>query len=274
MAEPDQGEAAATAAAGFDVLLPADRAGSPIATGDLEALAAHYEPPAASAGRQWVRASMVATVDGAAVGADGLSGSVSSPADRVVFALLRGLADAVLVGAGTARAENYGPAGEHPLLADRRAAQGRRRAPVVVQVTRSGQVHTGRGLTEPAHGGLVVLPAGDEAALSRARAAVGSDRVLLAGHVDQGGVDLGAALDLLARRGFSQVLAEGGPSLLGAVLAAGRLNELCLTTSPRLVGGDGSRITSGPAALGGAWRPAGLLHADGTLLSRWLRAPS
>ena len=67
------------------------------------------------------------------------------------------------------------------------------------------------------------------------------------------------------------MLAEGGPSLLGGLLAAGCLDELCLTTSPLLVGGDGPRVTAGPAVTGGPWRLAGLLHANGTLLSRWLR---
>ena len=60
-------------------------------------------------GRRWVRAMMVTTLDGAAAGPDGLSGSISGEADKVVFDAVRAHADAVLIGAGTMRAERYGP---------------------------------------------------------------------------------------------------------------------------------------------------------------------
>ena len=58
---------------------------------------------------QWVRAMMVCTLDGAAAGPDGLSGSISGPADHAVFAAVRRFADVVLVGGGTVKAEGYGP---------------------------------------------------------------------------------------------------------------------------------------------------------------------
>ena len=84
---------------------PADPAGPP------PDLPARYAYPSAGqlAGRPWVRANMIESADGAAeVG--GLSGGLSGPADREVFGLLRALADVILVGAGTARAETV-PAG-------------------------------------------------------------------------------------------------------------------------------------------------------------------
>jgi riboflavin biosynthesis pyrimidine reductase len=84
------------------------------------------------------------------------------------------------------------------------------------------------------------------------------------------GADLGAALDTLAERGLRRVLCEGGPSLLAAVAAAGRLDELCITISPQLVGGDGPRILHG-ANLDLSVQPALLLEQDGTLLARYLR---
>lgn len=60
-------------------------------------------------------------------------------------------------------------------------------------------------------------------------------------------VDLRLAVELLGERGFGAVLAEGGPSLNGALAQADVLDELCLTVAPRLVAGDAKRILTGPA---------------------------
>src|SRR5205823_5681053 len=68
--------------------------------------------------------------------------------------------------------------------------------------------------------------------------------VIIAGARD---VDLAAALGALAERGYARVLAEGGPTLNGQLVAAGLLDELCLTVSPLLTGGDAKRILAGPA---------------------------
>ena len=57
--------------------------------------------------RAWLRVNFVSTLDGAVSGADGRSGSINTPADHRVFRVLRELADAVVVGAGTVRAEGY-----------------------------------------------------------------------------------------------------------------------------------------------------------------------
>ena len=238
------------------------------------ALAEHYAYPAQvrSTGRGWVRANMVTSLDGAVTGEDGRSGSVSSPADRQVFGVLRGLADVVLVGAGTARTEGYGPAKRHRLLGDRREADGRRGSAVVVQVTRSGRVETGRGMFDEPGAGLDVLPDGDPEAHQRAVRAAGEDAVLAAGHVDSGGVDLAEALRLLAARGLTRVLCEGGPALLGALAQADLLDELCLTTSPVVVSGDGARAVVGEGVPPRGYRIDGLLQQDSTLLARWVRA--
>jgi len=68
-------------------------------------------------------------------------------------------------------------------------------------------------------------------------------------------VDIDRALDELRAYGLSRVSCEGGPQLLGQLVAAGRLDELALTLAPRLVGGDAQRITAGPAV-----RPPQHLH--------------
>lgn len=238
----------------------------------MAAVAEAYDWPRPVPGRgTWVRANMVASLDGATAGGDGRSGTISSTVDRRVFRVLRGLADVVLIGAGTARTEGYGPASVNRDLLDRRRERGSADAAVVVQVSRSGRVETGRGMFDGPRPGLVVMADGDADALARARAAAGADRVLVAGQVGDGGVDLAGALEQLAARGLTRVLCEGGPALLGALAAADLLDELCLTTSPTLVAGDAARAVTGDLVDPRAYRLAGLLHQGSTLLARWVR---
>jgi riboflavin biosynthesis pyrimidine reductase len=229
------------------------RPGSRVGAGDLEEL---YAFPQRGT---WVRANMVSTLDGAAAGTDGRSGSVNTPADNRVFALQRDLADVVLVGAGTVRAEGY-----------RRLEPTRRsRVPATLAVvTRSGRVpenvRTGKEGRGPAL--LVTCRAAGERALDRARTVLGDDNVLVCGTDT---VDLRAALVELSARRLRKVLLEGGPSLLSAALAADVVDELALTLAPTLVGGDATRITSGPT-LSGTYgipaRPYALLEQAGTML--------
>jgi len=258
---------------GLDVLIGAARGPLPSAEQDaVRVLGEHYAyPRSASEGRPWVRANMATSLDGAVSAADGRSASVSGEADKQVFRVLRGLADVVLVGAGTARTEGYGPARPHPLLAAARREQGRREAAVVVQVTRSGSVQAGRGMFEAPGAALVAMPAGDDEAHARAVAVAGEDAVLLVGHVEGSGTDLADLLDRLAGRGLTRVLCEGGPTLLGALTAADLLDELCLTTSPVVVAGDGARAVVADAVDPRGYDLRGLIRAESTLLARWVR---
>jgi riboflavin biosynthesis pyrimidine reductase len=102
--------------------------------------------------------------------------------------------------------------------------------------------------------------------VGRVGALAGDDGVLVCGRDD---VDAAAAVRELARRGLPRVLCEGGPQLLTAVAAAGALDELCLTWSPLLVGGEAPRVVSG-LPLSTRLRLAHLLEEDGFLLGRWL----
>lgn len=234
----------------------------------LQALADLYAYPDPLPSGGWVRASMVSSLDGSVAGADGRSGSVASRPDRVLFGVLRGLADVVLVGAGTVRAERYRSPRAKPEFAQRRAAAGQAEVPALAVVTRSGDVPRLGPDGAPLFGG----PAGAwlitcaDADLSRLRALAGAERVLVAGE-DR--VDPQLAVTQLAARGLRRVLLEGGPRLLGDTVAADRLDELCLTLSPLLVAGGGARIALGPAA-GTRARLAHLAECEGSLLGRWL----
>lgn len=201
-----------------------------------------------------LRAGFVASADGA-VSVDGRSGGLSSPADKAVFRALRGVCDAVLVGAGTLRAEGYGPVVLQPAAAAWRVAHGREaRVPVVV-VSRTGDLGDGRVLQGPV---LLAAPEG-----VRARSAQREHP-----EVERLPADPVALVAALHARGLTRLLCEGGPSLLTALLADDLVDEVCLTTSPQLVG-------PGPRVVGGLATPrhlrlAALLHDDpGVLLGRW-----
>lgn len=228
----------------------------------VEALADLYAYPDPVPETGWVRANMASTLDGAAAGPDGRSRSISSDVDRVVFGVLRSLADVVLVGAGTARAEGYGPLRARPEFAARRLAAHQWPLPATAFVTRSGKLPDDPGLfTGPDAAWVVTCAAADVESL-RARA---GERVLVAGESD---VDPAVAVAQLAARGMRRVLLEGGPTLLARAMAAGRVDEVCLTFTPLLAGGNATRIANGlPAGL--AVRNAHLVECEGTLLGRW-----
>lgn len=206
---------------------------------DLHVLYAAPEDP-------WLRVNMVSTVDGAATGESGRSGSINNEADHAVFEHLRATADAIVVGAGTARAEGYGPA-DVPL----------------VLVSRRGQVP--ERLRDAPAGSVLLATCAAAEGLDEARAALGADRVLVLGSHR---VDLAALRQALVDRGHTRLLAEGGPHLLRDLLAAGVADELCTTTVPRAIAGEHPRITDGPP-VDVPLRLHTLLEQDGTLLARW-----
>jgi riboflavin biosynthesis pyrimidine reductase len=201
-----------------------------------------YAPPRLP----WLRVNMVSTADGSATGANGRTGSINNAADKRVFDLLRADADAVLVGAGTARAERYRPAS----------------VPLVV-VSARGTVPE---LLRDAPPGQVLLATCAEApGLAGSRELLGTDQVLVSGDA---AVDLLALRGMLVERGLVHLLSEGGPTLLGDLVRAGVLDELCLTTVPHLVGGEHPRIVLGADVDTGLDLRV-LLEQDGTLLGRY-----
>lgn len=189
-------------------------------------LAALYAPPA---GRQ-VRVNFVSSLDGAAE-VDGRSGPLGGPADKLVFFTLRSLCDVVLVGAGTARAENYGPV----KLVGRSPGD----LPRLALVSRSLDLSPdARYFTEPGPRPLIIT----SAAATVPDWLDGAAELIVAGQ-DQ--VDLASALDQLADRGLQRVLCEGGPRLFGDLAQAGLVDELCLTLAPLLAGPDRMGIIGG-----------------------------
>jgi riboflavin biosynthesis pyrimidine reductase len=238
-------------------------------------LAELYAYPQRPAGH-WLRANMVTSADGAAT-VRGRSGGLSGEADQQVFALLRALTDVILVGAGTVRAEQYGPV--RPESEGARWAwlrEGRSPSAPIAVITRKLDLDPGCALlTEaPDHAQTIVITT-EMAPRERRAAAARSADVIVAGDTS---VDLAAAVTALAARGYRNMLNEGGPHLLSQLLGAGMADELCLTVSPLLAGPGAGRIVQpmGPAGLPGEQEPAPLIltHVisdQGYLLCRYQR---
>ena len=234
-------------------------------------LARLYAYPEAEEPRVWVRANFIGSIDGGATVA-GTSGGLAGSGDRALFMLLRSLADVVVVGAGTVRAENYGGARLGVAQRQGRRDRGQSEVPRLAIVTGSGQLDRDlRVFTDTELTPLVLTCA----------AALDDTRRRLAGHAevlncsgdDPGRVDEAVLLAALAQRGQYRVLTEGGPVLLGSFIGRDLLDELCLTVAPYLVGGQAPRIATGAGELATPMRCAHLLTDEsGYLYGRYVKS--
>ncbi|QYG92687.1 pyrimidine reductase family protein [Iamia sp. SCSIO 61187] len=239
---------------------------------EVDVAAAYAVDRPAHDGRPWVVALMASTADGAAA-VEGRSGAIGGPGDSEVFAAVRAVADAVVVGAGTVAAERYGPVRLPDDVVARRHGRGQASQPQLAVVS-------GRLSLDPDLPLLAPGPAADRPLLIHPPAAPADRRAVLASRAELveaaagpgGGVDPSALLAELHRRGHRVVVLEGGPTLNGTMVAADLVDELCLTLDPMVVGGLAPRIVvgAGPGAAR-AWCPAHLLEHDGALFWRLLR---
>ena len=220
-------------------------------------------------GESWLRANMVTSADGAAT-LDGLSGGLSSPGDRRLFWVLRGLADVVLVGAGTTRAEGYRPTRAKDAWGALGLRPGRPPAPPIAVVSRSLDIDPEAPFIADAPGDARTIvitcaaaPAGRRAALER------TADVIVAGDTL---VNLKDAIAALASRGLGRVLCEGGPHLLGQLASAGLVDELCLTIAPVMAGPGAPGIVEGAPFGAQRLTLAHVLEEDGTLFCRYTAA--
>ena len=218
----------------------------------------------------WVRSNFIVTLDGGAT-ADGKSGGLAGPGDRLLFMLTRELADVVVVGAGTVRTENYGGAQLSVASRQARQARGQAELPPIAIVTRSGRLERDMKVFTQTEVPPLVLTC--RAAVGVAHGYVGdAAEVLDCSGADPDDVDTAAALSTLAARGLCRVLTEGGPQLHGSFIAADLLDELCFTLAPALVGGPARRIATGPVQVHSPMQRAHLLADEaGYLYSRYVR---
>jgi riboflavin biosynthesis pyrimidine reductase len=236
----------------------------PVAADPVDPIEVYADIPRAS-GRPAVRLNMIASVDGA-TSVDGLSGKLGGAADRRVFLAMRSSADVILVAAGTVRAEGYGPAELPAETQDARRRNGQTPVPSIAVVSRSCNLDWQAPFFTAATVRPMIVTVADAPADHRSRATEVADLVI----AGEGDVDLRRALDAIAERGARSVLAEGGPSLNAQLAGAGLLDELCVTLSPSIVGGDGKRIVTGPALVPpSALELRSLCEEDGYLFLRY-----
>lgn len=210
-------------------------------TDHLTVREAYDVPRPRPAERPWLGVCMVSSIDGTTV-IDSNSRGLSSKTDQEVLLTLRELADVLIVGAATVRIEGYGPP--------------RKKGQRVGVVSRSGDVDTTNTLFTSGAGFLILPDDAPPTSIESIRAGTG-------------GVDFAAAL---AKLDADFVQAEGGAQLNGALSGADVIDELNLTISPQLAGGDGPRVTSGNAQISRKMRLAHVLEDDGFLFTRYLRA--
>jgi hypothetical protein len=165
----------------------------------------------------WIRASMVSTLDGSAVGHDGVSGSISTTVDHDNFLRLRRDCDVILVGAGTLRTENYG----------------RTTNTIAVVSNRLDLSPSLRLFDRDGGGARPCLLTTNASAADAPQWLTDAADVIACGEKH---VDLERAIDALAARGLTRIHCEGGPTLLGDLAGADLLDELHLTVTPQLLG--------------------------------------
>ncbi len=215
----------------------------------------------AQADRPFTAMNFVVTLDGRAT-IGGRSGPIGSHADTEMLQRLRTRFDAVMIGAGTMRAERYGRPVEDQAERERREQLGLPHDPLMVIVSGRLDLPWDAPLFTDG-GGRVLIFTASEAEPPQTAASLQVVR-------HEGRVDLAEALrHLRGERGVRSLLSEGGPHLYGEMQALGLVDELFLTMAPKLVGGEAPRIVEGElpsvAELDLAW----LLEQDGELFARY-----
>ncbi|TFD86170.1 pyrimidine reductase family protein [Cryobacterium serini] len=216
-----------------------------------------------------VRVNFIASLDGAATH-EGLSGGLNNADDKMVFDTLRLLTDVILVGAGTVRAEGYGG-----ILLPADDAAWRVQAGLAAQPRVA--IVSGRLDLDPGH--PVFTDAATRPIVLTHAAAPTDRRMALASRAEvvdcgEDAVDPRRMVAELARRGLPQILCEGGPHLFGDLVAADRVDELCLSLAPVLEGGSAGRIAVGATAATRAMELVHVLRAGDMLFLRYARRQS
>jgi riboflavin-specific deaminase-like protein len=215
----------------------------------------------APAGRPYLGLNMVSSLDGKAT-IDWRTKGLSTELDRRLFHHLRTQADAVMVGAGTLRAERYGRMTKSSELREKRLAEGLAPDPLAVIVSARLDIPADLPLlNEPEQ--RVVIATGSDASLADTGEQVEYARL---------GDDLPKLMAYLQEaHGIRSVLCEGGPTLNSYLFAAGLVDELFLTLNPKVAGGAAAlTIVAGPDLV----EPAELdlvsvAEGDGDLFTRW-----
>jgi riboflavin-specific deaminase-like protein len=220
---------------------------------DLEPLALDERP--------YLVLNFATTLDGRAA-INGRSGPIGSAADSEMLQRLRTRVDAVMIGAGTMRAERYGRMVSNPDFRAYRERTGLAHDPLGVIVSNRLELPWDAGLFTDGGGRVVVFTASEEEPPETATP------VTVLRHPE--GVDLALAMKWLrTERGIRSVLCEGGPTLHGRLREGGLADELFLTIAPKIAGGEGPRVLEGALPDVDNVELAWLLESESELFARY-----
>jgi riboflavin-specific deaminase-like protein len=211
--------------------------------------------------RPYVITNFAITLDGRAT-LHGRSGAIGSDTDTEMLVGLRTKVDAVMIGAGTLRAERYGRVLPDPSKRARRERDGLPHDPLAVIVSGRLDIPWDASLFTDGGGRVLIFTA------SETEAPETNTPVRIVRH--QGQVDLGAALThLRTERGVRALLCEGGPRVHAQLIESGLVDELFVTHAPKLAGGEGPTLAEGLPELERPLELAWLLEQDGELFARY-----
>jgi riboflavin-specific deaminase-like protein len=213
--------------------------------------------------RPLVAVNFATTVDGRAT-IGGVSGPIGSATDTTVLARLRTRFDAVMIGAGTMRAERYGRLIPSQEQREHRERIGLPHDPLMVIVSGRLDLPWDASLFTDGGGRVLIFTA------SEAEPPETATPLRIVRH--EGFVNLVEALrHLRQERGIRALLCEGGPGLHGELEGGGMVDDLFLTIAPKLAGGEAPRIIEGKLPSVADLELAWLLEQDGELFARYRR---
>jgi riboflavin-specific deaminase-like protein len=211
--------------------------------------------------RPYLVLNFATTLDGRAA-IQGRSGPIGSAADTEMLQRLRTRVDAVMIGAGTMRAERYGRIVSDPDFRAYRERTGLDHDPLAVIVSNRLELPWDATLFTDGGGQVVVFTASEEEPPETATP------VTVVRHPD--GVELDRALAwLLEERNIKSILCEGGPTLHGRLREGGLADELFLTIAPKIAGGEGPRVLEGALPDIDLVELTWLLESEGELFARY-----
>lgn len=221
----------------------------------------HYPEPI---DRAYVRLNYISSLNGK-VSFDGRSAGLGTTGDKLVFRRLRRLADVVMVGAGTVRADGYRGARSSESLQSARRLRGQAAVPPIAVITASADLNPEGPLFKDAWVPPIILTARSAPPSNVKRLREAGAEVMIVGE-DR--ADVPQILGALASRRLYRILCEGGPTLFGQLFAADAVDEVCMTLSPQ-VGGAGQISPDSHNLL--PMRLGTVLARDEALLIRYIR---
>lgn len=239
---------------------------------DVERLVAHYG--VVDRTRPHLRANFISSIDGAATH-DGVSGPLNNDEDQFVFRVLRMMSDVVVVGEGTVHKEGYGALRLPDDAVAWRVAHGLPENPTCAVISFGVNLDAAAEIfaDAPVRPIVVTVARADDAEAEpgreqRLRAISAVADVMVLGETV---LDLSLMVTAFAARGLPQILCEGGPRVLGSLIEADVVDELDLTISPVLEGGDSMRITTAGAQTTRTMRLESAMPTESMLFLRYLR---